>query len=380
MFNPQDFKDKIAIQVLDFIQPIIDDGWSVGLVGGIPRDYLMGRKLSKDYDFEITKKSAMLVADYDLLVEKLKSKFDVKELEYKVIRILHEGYDLEFTLPRIEVFNGDSGHKNFTAQFVDGPYADVCKRRDFTVNAIKIEFSTTSIELIDPLEGQKHLSQKLLVACNDDFKRDPLRFVRAFRFKYKLGFEFDSVLNEMISKASNLDISNHHLLQELDKSDHYFEMYRELQPHLTPYYPVLTPPLNNEFSDPLMNLMLSGNDWESCKRFIETIGLRVKKYQPLWKVAHILEELKTTEFSFDFMEFMQNAELIETCKIFFKALHTITQSFGTAVVLKVLNTNYDVLERMEKTDHPNLDKMQPKAREMFKNHHRLKVLYENQII
>lgn len=64
------------------------------------------------------------------------------------------------------------------------------KRRDFTINAIALDGDT----LIDPYDGQKDLSGKLIRAVGDPttrFEEDALRMMRAVRFSAQLGFTIE---------------------------------------------------------------------------------------------------------------------------------------------------------------------------------------------
>lgn len=64
-------------------------------------------------------------------------------------------------------------------------------RRDFTINAVYQQISP-DWEIRDPLcNGINDIKNKVFHACNFDcFNDDPLRMLRAIRFKYEMGFEF----------------------------------------------------------------------------------------------------------------------------------------------------------------------------------------------
>jgi len=128
----------------------------VFLVGGSVRDLLLGRAC-RDIDV-----AAALSAD-ELAA------LGFRLVEGKSTAAIWFRYDAQFGT--IEV----------------SPLADVAalnedlRRRDFTINALAM---TLGGELLDPLQGQQDLEQRLLRACSPrSFTHDPLRIFRALRFE-----------------------------------------------------------------------------------------------------------------------------------------------------------------------------------------------------
>ncbi len=80
--------------------------------------------------------------------------------------------------------------------------------RDYTINAMAIPLAALSdgagkIILIDPLNGQADLEQKVLRSCLGAFPADPLRMLRGFRFSATLGMEISSgTLAEMAQQSA----------------------------------------------------------------------------------------------------------------------------------------------------------------------------------
>jgi poly(A) polymerase len=76
-------------------------------------------------------------------------------------------------------------------------------QRDFTINAMGQELSNFlggGREIIDPLEGQKDIENKLIrIASSNSLKSDPLRMLRAFRFAATLKFTIDEKTLKEIS-------------------------------------------------------------------------------------------------------------------------------------------------------------------------------------
>jgi tRNA nucleotidyltransferase (CCA-adding enzyme) len=73
-------------------------------------------------------------------------------------------------------------------------------RRDFTVNSIYRKTSEFGLEeYLDPLSGQKDLSEGLLRVNYDcSFKDDPTRMIRLFSFVARYGFQPDERTNKQI--------------------------------------------------------------------------------------------------------------------------------------------------------------------------------------
>lgn len=76
-------------------------------------------------------------------------------------------------------------------------------RRDFTINAIAYDGKN----IIDPYDGQKDLSNRLIKAVGDPdirFKEDALRLLRAVRFTSQLGFLIEDTTRDSIQKNAGL--------------------------------------------------------------------------------------------------------------------------------------------------------------------------------
>lgn len=98
---------------------------------------------------------------------------------------------------RIESDYIDYRHPN-VVKFVDSLYDDY-KRRDFTINSLYMD---KDYNIIDPSNcGLNDIEKKQIVMIGDPLKRlkeDPLRIIRAYRFKYDLSFEISKSLKEAI--------------------------------------------------------------------------------------------------------------------------------------------------------------------------------------
>lgn len=112
---------------------------------------------------------------------------------------LHPETKEEYALARTERKSG-RGYKGFT--FYTGPdvtLEDDLQRRDLTVNAIA---RTSDGRLVDPLDGQSDVRQKVLRHVGQAFAEDPVRLLRLARFAAR--FHDFSVAPETMDLACKL--------------------------------------------------------------------------------------------------------------------------------------------------------------------------------
>lgn len=164
----------------DFILSKINEGY---LVGGAVRDFLMGKEPIVDRDIAI--KGA------ENFARKLEQDFDGTFIpldeENKIYRVV-----LSDKVNYIDV-----------TELQGNTIEEDLQRRDFKINAIAYNLKTK--EFIDPLNGRNDIKNKTLSHIKDEnFKEDPLRILRAFRFIAVTGFEPTEDLKSAITKYKNL--------------------------------------------------------------------------------------------------------------------------------------------------------------------------------
>lgn len=195
-------------------------GHRVGLIGGVTRDYLLTGKLSSDIDCELRPIDGIIdQSRWDQLLATLKLKYSVELLPLQVIQIKIDDFEIDLNRPRLEHFNDEFHHKNFDVEFIaDMDYQQGFKRRDFTINAIMLELYQGAANVIDPMGGLGHLNQKILEKCSDDFAKDPVRLLRALRFKNLLGFSFSPAIKNALDTVEQIKTSAHYFKLEFSKS------------------------------------------------------------------------------------------------------------------------------------------------------------------
>ena len=175
-----------------------EHGYNLYLVGGTVRDYLL--------HIELTDMDAVTDATPEEMKEFL-TEANYTFAKYGSVSIKIEGVKFDITTLREEKTYLDSRHPN-EISFVKDPSIDV-KRRDFTVNALYLD---KEYQVIDFVGGEADLKHLILRMIGDPYlrlKEDPLRIVRALRFK----LDYNLTIEDKLDKAIRDSV---HLLKELN--------------------------------------------------------------------------------------------------------------------------------------------------------------------
>lgn len=167
---------------------ILSLGREVYIVGGYLRDILIGKK-SRDIDYvvrgDIRQFAVRVYAALGLTPEKGTTVELKKEQMIRIV--LKNGITLDFTE-------------------LKGGIKDNLSGRDFTMNAIAWSPST---DIIDPFNGIKDIAKHRIKAISiDNFRNDPLRLLRTYRFISELGWKTELETRKMVR----------HLRKEIRKS------------------------------------------------------------------------------------------------------------------------------------------------------------------
>ncbi len=151
------------------------------LVGGFLRDFhIKGRRPQRPYDLDFVMKG-----DVKALAKTVSSGLGgtLVELKAGMLRVvLEDGTTVDFS------------------QITD--ISDDLLRRDFTMNAMAWSPETG---LIDPNCGLKDIKKGLVRGLlKQNFKDDPLRLLRAYRFSAELGFKIAPGTRQIVREMSNL--------------------------------------------------------------------------------------------------------------------------------------------------------------------------------
>ena len=191
-----------APQAFDLAAQFKAAGFRLALVGGPVRDSLLGR-LGNDLDFTTNARPD----DTKKILKKWASDVWDVGIKFGTIGAKKDNVTYEITTYRADSYESDS--RKPEVNFGDSIEGDLL-RRDFTVNAMAIELTTSTPEFIDPHNGVTDLLKRVLRTPSSpelSFSDDPLRMLRAARFAAQLGFTIEEeVLEAMKAMADRLSI------------------------------------------------------------------------------------------------------------------------------------------------------------------------------
>ncbi len=183
------------------------------LVGGFPRDLLLGRK---DWDLDIA-----VEGDGIKFAEALaaRSRAGLTRHERFGTATLNMGHRLKVDIAttRKEVYPASA----CLPVVSPGTLVEDLFRRDFTVNAMALSVSgIPGRELIDIYHGKSDLaSGSIRVLHKMSFRDDPTRILRAIRFKQRYGFRIEpatlKLLKDAVSSGFLGKVHSHRLRDEL---------------------------------------------------------------------------------------------------------------------------------------------------------------------
>ncbi|CAN2245752.1 PcnB tRNA nucleotidyltransferase/poly(A) polymerase [actinobacterium SCGC AAA044-D11] len=207
--NPKTIAADLTIAALsskplasDLAKKFAKAGFTLALVGGPVRDAILGR-LGNDLDFTTNARpdetKSIIKKDADSLWETGR--------EFGTIAAQFGDVTVEITTYRSEKYEAES--RNPEVNFGDNIEGDLL-RRDFTVNAMALELTTTPPTFIDNFDGVNDLAHKILRTPGtpeNSFSDDPLRMMRAARFSAQLGFDVDpAILTAIKAMTSRIEI------------------------------------------------------------------------------------------------------------------------------------------------------------------------------
>lgn len=185
-------------------------------VGGFVRDKLLNRSC-KDIDIVCVGSGIELAKK---VAERIHPQPKVAFFKnFGTAQIKLDDIELEFVGARKESYRRDS-RKPIVE---DGTLEDDQNRRDFTINALAIQLTTSDFgKIIDPFEGLKDLKNGIIrTPLNPEitFDDDPLRMLRAVRFATQLNFKIEESTYQAIQPlAPRLKIiSQERITDELNK-------------------------------------------------------------------------------------------------------------------------------------------------------------------
>ncbi len=191
-----------------------EHGYQAYLVGGSVRDIIIGQK-PKDFDVAT-----------DAHPEDVKSLFRNSRMIGRRFRIVHVRFGREivevatFRAPQPVDDSSQSDTGMLLSDNIFGSFEDDVIRRDFSINALY--FSPESGDVLDLVGGLDDINARVIRLIGNPesrYREDPVRMLRAVRFRAKLDFQINEASSEPIPRLGYLlqDISSARLFEELLK-------------------------------------------------------------------------------------------------------------------------------------------------------------------
>lgn len=183
-------------------------GYSLNMVGGVVRDLLMN-KTPKDIDLSTEAEPDQI----KMIMQKLGAQIiDKKGGNYGTVHCIYKGESLEITTYRANE-SYERGNRRPVVNFSRNVEDDLV-RRDFACNAVRADlvslrpaphgdFWVVDLDTVSPTsqEGIACIRQGLIstpINASTSFSDDPLRILRAIRFKHTLEFEYETDIRPAI--------------------------------------------------------------------------------------------------------------------------------------------------------------------------------------
>ena len=184
-------KQLLDPDALKIVKKLNKTGYEAYLVGGCIRDLLLGYE-PKDFDIATNATPEQ--------IQKLFKRSRIIGRRFKLVHIMFSARKF------IEVATFRSGRSNPTStkgmvlrDNFYGSLEDDVFRRDFTVNGLYFDIKNSqAIDYVGGLDDLKKLQIKMIGDPSERFEEDPVRMIRAVRFKAKLKATIDPNLNQSI--------------------------------------------------------------------------------------------------------------------------------------------------------------------------------------
>ena len=181
-------RNQTSVNALKVVKRLTSQGHEAYLVGGCVRDLLL-RKSPKDFDVatsarpqevrELFRNSRSIGRRFKIV----HVRFGRDIVEVATFRAPHDEFETEVNIADTGMILSDN---------IYGSFDEDVNRRDFTMNALYYDADANIIE--DSVNGMADIEQKqirLIGEPESRYREDPVRMLRAVRFKAKLNFEIE---------------------------------------------------------------------------------------------------------------------------------------------------------------------------------------------
>lgn len=195
-------------KAIDILNIFNDKGYVAYIVGGYPRDMMLGIN-SNDIDIctNAKPKEIMEIFDTD----------GISDIQYGYVRVIYKNSLFDVTTFRKDIKYEDN-RRPTKIRYIDEVKKDLL-RRDFTINTMCIDYNQ---DIIDLLGAKKDIHARVIRTVGNPryrLKEDSLRILRAIRFSSNLDFDIDKKTEYYIKKYGYLlkNLSGFRKREEIDK-------------------------------------------------------------------------------------------------------------------------------------------------------------------
>lgn len=177
-------------------------------VGGYVRDMLLGKE-SNDLDYA----TDALPEQIESILKKAGYRSHKVGWAFGTIGVIENGYEIHITTYRKAEYYQRDNRKPVVEW--GKTITDDLTRRDFTINSLALDKNG---EILDLFNGREHLENHILetsINAEEAFSSDPLRMLRAVRFKAQLNFHYsENVKKALETQAFRLMILSKERIQD----------------------------------------------------------------------------------------------------------------------------------------------------------------------
>lgn len=173
------------VKILDQISKLAKKhNTEIYLTGGAVRDILLGLEVN-DFDFTLKKNVEEISLEFSNVISGTHIELDEGN---KIYRVVNNKIEYDFTALRGDSIKKDLAKRDFTINALAIPHQHFDKIKKIKNKKYKI----TKNILIDPYQGVNDLEDRLIRVLGPGiFESDPIRLLRAIRFKVILNFDIE---------------------------------------------------------------------------------------------------------------------------------------------------------------------------------------------
>ena len=219
-------KKLLDSDALKIIKKLDKSGYEAYLVGGCIRDLLLGYA-PKDFDIATNATPEQ--------IQKIFKRSRIIGRRFKLVHIMFSARKfIEVATFRSSKTNPTSTKGMVLRDNFYGSLKDDVFRRDFTINGLYFDVKNSQVlDYVQGLEDLKKLQINMIGDPSERFEEDPVRMIRAVRFKAKLNAAINSNLYKSIKKNAHLiaNVPPARLYEEVIKlfhNENSLEVFHEL--------------------------------------------------------------------------------------------------------------------------------------------------------